>query len=191
MVSQRFFGFGSLMSTSSLLRTAPNAQNIRPCYIVGFTRDFSKWDADGWASENPAINRVPYCAVDIVPATDQTLRVNGVVFEVSPEDADNLRKREVGYNVISTAVYDFESNELIGDCFVFSAGTQDGSYEFNSITQESYLQECIEGARQHGELFLSEFMNTTYIDGKPLSAISHLPSAQPDNSQDALELLPA
>jgi hypothetical protein len=166
------FGFGSLLNVDSLRATVPSAFSIRPSYIKGFVRDFSVWDAVGFHDLELGVIGDPYCAVDVKKITDTNSRVNGITFKLDTIHFQELLKREHDYNLITTEAYDFETNKQIGVCSLFSSNKNDGSYDFDSIAQESYLQVCLSGARQHGVAFYQEFLDTTFINGTRLSDVS-------------------
>jgi cation transport regulator ChaC len=170
------FGYGSLMSKESLLATAPDATNIRSVYIKGFKREFCLWDPDGWTETNLDLAGQPMCSVDIHKIDNSQARVNGVAFTVTDEDLQRLLVREQGYRLITTTLYDFDADQKLGMCQVFSANKHDGSYDFNGAAQARYLQICLDSAKQYGERFYREFLETTFIGQQRLSELSTLVS---------------
>lgn len=160
------FGYGSLMSHYSLRVTAPDAKGIKPAYIKGFRREFSKWTPQGWHTHNLDLAGIPYCSVDVV--TDSGKQVNGVVFETSPEGLAALKEREDGYELVSTQAYDFTTGEQLGECFTFSSNKCDGVYERGNPAQERYMKLCLDAAKEYGGEFYEQFLATTYIDNRPL-----------------------
>lgn len=175
------FGFGSLVNTESLKVTVPDASAITPSYIKGFVRDFSVWDAVGFHDlheTNSDIAGFPYCAMDIKRAADDSARVNGIAFKMSDTHFDELVKREHDYELVKALAYDFRSDELIGECFLFSSNKNNGRYDFDSMTQKRYLQICLQGAREYGERFYQEFLDTTFIETRRLSEIPELITSQ-------------
>jgi cation transport regulator ChaC len=151
----------------------PNAKDLKTAYIKGFRREFSKWDPDGWKSLYSDLAGIPFCAVDVI--TDGGDReVNGVVFSVDNEYIPALKRRELGYDLIETSVYDFATNRSLGMCFVFSANSRDGQYVFGEPAQERYTQLCLAAAKEHGDEFYKQFLATTYIGTKTLNKILNL-----------------
>lgn len=169
---KRVFGFGSLINASSLRKTAPHAFNIRLAYVKGFRRDFSVWAKNGSIHLGPA--NTPFCALDIQTCDDRELRVNGICFTVDEHDFKRLTERECEYKPAETTVYDFETDEKLGTCVLFSACKNNGKYESGSRVQASYLEVCVEGARQFGDEFYQMFLNTTYIGNQRLSDLPEL-----------------
>lgn len=171
------FGFGSLIYTPSLLTTAPNADDIQPAYITGFKRQFSFWDAAGYTETNLDCAGEPMCALDIVQTIDPAARVNGVTFSVNEADFAELLRREEGYNLITIPAFNYSSDRLITkECFVFSAGKNDGSYIFDGKAQERYLEDFLKAARQYGQKYYEEAVQTTFIDDIPLHKVAKLKS---------------
>jgi cation transport regulator ChaC len=165
------FGFGSLLSLDSLQASAPDVIDVLPAYIHGFKRDFSLWDPIGFSKTNLDVAGIPFCALDLNPSLSSKVRVNGVVFTVSDSSFKDILEREREYRPIKTNAYDFISNEIIGECLLFSAAKNNGTYHFGSRAQARYLQICLKGAEEHGEKFYKEFLETTFINGKPLSKV--------------------
>lgn len=167
------FGFGSLINTASLRRTAPHAANIRPVYIKGFHREFNLWDSvSGWSHND--LDSIPYCALDVRKDEDTDSKINGVLFEVPEEELAKLKKREYLYKLVDTVAYDFATGKPIGECWVFSACKNDGKYDFDSPTQVRYAEICLKGAREYGEAFYQMFLDTTFIGSMRLSDMPEL-----------------
>lgn len=176
MTAQKtIFGFGSLINTASLLATAPNATNITPAYIKGFTRTFSFWDAIGYTETNIDCIGEPMCALDVTQARNKDARVNGVTFTVDAADFKKLLVREDGYDVIATAAYNYFSDELIiAECLVFSANKNNGKYVFDGKAQQRYLEDFLNAARLHGEKYYQEALDTTFIENLPIRQVEKL-----------------
>ena len=168
------FGFGSLINLESLKTTVPDVYDIHPAYIKGFRRDFSLWDPVGWTETNLDLSGEAFCALDVKADSDPKSRVNGIIFRMGERNYDRLIEREEGYKLVKTVAYDFESDEEIGECFVFSANKNDGAYDFNNEAQKRYLDICLTSAREYGEQFYQEFLHSTLIDGRRLNEIPEL-----------------
>lgn len=171
MKHRKIFGFGSLLSTSSLKTTVPDAFNVKPAYIQGFIREFNFWDSLGFTETELDVAGIPFCAVDVKATPDKNMRVNGVVFTVGEMYFDRLLKREEGYGLVSVPAYDFFSSEELGEVLVFSACKDNGTYDFSSDAQRRYLKKCLAGASQYGTEFYNEFLQTTFINGKALGTL--------------------
>lgn len=162
-MSTLVFGYGSLMNSESLLSTVPNATDIRPAVIKGFTRDFSVWDEVGWVSTNLDVSDKPFCALDIHATDDVEALVNGVVFALPDEDLPKLLVREHDYTTIKTTVYDFATRQKIGEAIVFSSGKNNGQYDENSAAQQRYWDVCLSAAHEYGDEFYEMFIATTRL----------------------------
>ena len=171
------FGFGSLLDMTSLKHTVPTAKDIQPCYIKGFTRNFNIWDPIGFSPGFPNIPleliSIPMCAVD-VNTGQQTDIVNGICFSMTDDYFEDLLKREKEYNLIETNIYCFKSHKKISEGYVFSAEKNNGSYNFGCYAQDEYLKLCLKGAKEFGENFYQSFLETTFINNKPLTALQEL-----------------
>jgi cation transport regulator ChaC len=164
------FGYGSLMSLESLREHVPDAKNLRTAYIKGFRREFSKWDPEGWKSMYLDLAGIPFCAVDVVP-DGNSAEVNGVIFTVKSEYLPDLKRREFGYRLVETPVFEFGTDRPLGTCFVFSANKRDGKYVPGEPAQERYTNLCLAAAKEHGDDFYRQFLATTHIGDKSLEEI--------------------
>ncbi len=174
MNKYQVFGYGSLLNHKSLQATAPRAGNVQPAYIQGFKRSFDLIDEKGFTDTNLDLAGLPYCAVNITQNDANDSVVNGIVLEVAEHDYEALIAREHDYRVLQTMAYDFTSGKPIGLCLVFVSDKRDGVYDFTSEAQARYLQTCLDGARHFGADFYQQFIDTTYINDKPLSQIAEL-----------------
>lgn len=159
--------------TKSLRATAPNAKP-KPAYILGFQRSFSLWDAVGFTKTNLDVAGAPMCALDIKAAKDSDAKVNGVVFDVGATDLRALKEREIEYQLIKTTAFDFGSGKPLGECLVFSASKNNGSFVVDSPAQARYLQICLDGAKEYGDTFYREFLETTYVGSSTLDKLPKL-----------------
>ena len=178
------FGYGSLLNQKSLRRTIPDAENIVPCFIKGFKRDFSVWDPIGFRSGEHA--NVGFCALDVKKDSNPNSRVNGILFEMSENHFDSLLDREQGYRPVQVNAYDYATGKLLQEAILFSADRNNGTYSFESSAQENYLKICLDGAKSYGDDFYSEFLKSTYIDNKSLIEISPIQKLDLSNQSRSL-----
>lgn len=157
------FGFGSLMDKKSLVATTPGATGIRPAYIKGFLRDFSLWDDVGWTQTNLDVAGEAFCALDIHLSERDEDIVNGIVFEIPEDEMQQLRFREKDYELITTTIYDWETNLPIGKGYVFSGNKHNGKYVKDSPAQQRYWKICCDAAQSYGNDFYKTFVRTTKI----------------------------
>jgi len=168
------FGFGSLINLESLEATVPDVYDIQPAYIKGFRRDFSVWDSVGWTETNLDVAGEAMCALDVKASSDLNSRVNGITFRLGQSSYKRLIEREGNYRLVKTIAYNFESGEEIGECFMFSANKNNGTYDFKSKAQKRYLEICLESARQYGERYYHEFLSSTFLGSKRLDEFPEL-----------------
>jgi cation transport regulator ChaC len=164
MESVLVFGYGSLMDRQSLLATIPEAKNIQPAYVTGFTRDFSLWDDVGWSQTNLDVAGEPFCALDVHTSKDAESIVNGIVFSIPKSSMHHLLKREKDYEVISTAAYNWNTRQLIGECVLFSGNKYNGKYIENSPAQQRYWDICCTAAKEYGDEFYNIFLDTASLE---------------------------
>jgi len=168
------FGFGSLINTKSLKATVPDAYDIKPAYIKSCVRDFSLWDLAGFTDTNLDIAGKPFCAVDIKDDPDKLARVNGITFNIDEAALEKLKTREHDYELTRMTAYGYNNSKVVGDCLVFFANKNNGTFDFNSVAQMRYLEICLKGAKEYGEQFYKEFINTTFIGSQKLSEVAEL-----------------
>ena len=142
------FGYGSLLSEESLKRTAPNSKIVSIGILKNYMRIFNK----------PAKNET-IAALNIVKSKGNF--VNGVVIELDKEDFFNLVSREFRYDMILVQVQT-SVGEIEAYTFSYNQGDE-REFPESSSDQIKYLEVCIRGAKQLGEEFYEEFINTTFI----------------------------
>ncbi len=116
---------------------------------------------------------IPFCAIDVI-ADASDVDVNGVIFSVGADHLPALKRRELGYRMIETLAYDFETGKPLGTCFVFSANKRDGRYASGEPAQERYTKLCLDAAKEYGDEFYRQFLATTYIGDEVLGKVLDL-----------------
>lgn len=142
------FGYGSLLSEESLKRTAPNSKIVSIGILKNYMRIFNK----------PAKNET-IAALNIVKSKGNF--VNGVVIELHKEDFFNLVSREFRYDMILVQVQT-SIGQVEAYTFSYNQGDEREFLE-SSYGQIKYLEVCIRGAKQRGEEFYKQFLETTLI----------------------------
>ena len=175
--SVKIFGYGSLVNEYSLLRTSPDATEIKTVYIKGFRRSFNLLTSK---SHGPLIDQ-PYCVLDVEKSAGDN--VCGIVFTIT-KSLKELKDREHKYQPIETEAFDFETNTLIGKVCVFSSGRNDSSYIMNSPAQARYLGMCLAEAKAYGQDFYQQFLSTTYIGDRTLLDFPELLSSGENYTND-------
>jgi cation transport regulator ChaC len=172
-VNTFIFGYGSLLNIHSVHRHAPGVKELRAVYIKGFRRSFSLRD-EGYTTYEMDVAGISYCGLNVQPSSEPGARVNGVVFEVDDVGLQAMLEREHEYETPLVSAYDFETDELVGKCIVFTTDVSNAHYEFSNPAQQRYLDIALAGAKSFGEKFYEEFTRTTYIDGRSLIEIPGL-----------------
>ncbi len=159
MKSIKIFAYGSLMYKDSLLSTAPSARNIKPVKLFGFVRVFN-FPSHSRLSE---LDQTP-CAVLNIDKSDLDHELNGIVFEVSHLDFEDILEREKGYELVRIEVEDFYNSNSKFFAFMFRAKHFDAhNFQHNSKKQYEYLNWCLNAAKEHGEDFFNNFIESTYL----------------------------
>lgn len=137
------------MNIHSLKRTCPNSTILEDVKIKGFKRIFNK----------PTPN---YAALNVIQTHDVQDVVNGVIVEITTqEDFDAILLREEGYSTITLTINDKK-------VLIFSSTEEPMLYRYETQRQREYLQTCLNGARERGEKFYNQFLQTTLVEEQSL-----------------------
>lgn len=167
----RIFGYGSLINEDSLRKTIPNARNIFPVVVEGFTRIFNHASPTRFDTER----KIPVSVLNI-EKSDHNSKINGICFDVPMDEFENLKKRESNYELESLEVRDYSNPEKKYNAYVFNTkSSQYYGYLSNSEEQDKYLSICLEGCKDISEEFLEEFKETTFIGDKTLKELEKTP----------------
>ncbi len=163
-MSKKIFGYGSLINKTSLQKTAPDVEEIFPCYTKGFIRNFNiKWNR----RYCPKFQR--YCSVLNLETSNYDNWIGGVYFEVNNKDFEALKQREDAYWIYEINLYDMYG-KFVDVWYTFSRRKhKEHNFIENSPIQIEYLEICLQGALSFGQEFYENFCNTTYIKGMLLS----------------------
>lgn len=139
------FGYGSLLETESRKRTNPLVDKVYPLKIHGFLR--------GWFART-GVEGLTTTFLGCVKATKDSF-VNGIIYEVSQEELNELDKREKGYKrilVTSEAIEDYFSIiNSTDNVFVYSNEFLNNNIPNESLPTrdypivQSYVDMCIHG----------------------------------------------
>lgn len=166
------FGYGSLPNRESVQETVPEIQQLQPCFVKGFVRDFSFWSPTGYVVTNLDVAGEPFYALNAIASASIKDIVNGVCFEVDDKQLEKLAVREHGYNLLQTVTYDFKTGEPLHDCILYSAVPhRQHIFEADSPAQKRYLKTCLTGAQSHGNMFYDQFLQTTFISTQSLADV--------------------
>jgi len=168
MKTIKIFGYGSLINEKSLRKTVPYAFNLFPAKIKGFVRVFNLRAKRRICP----IKNIPVAMLNI-EKSEFNEEVNGICSEINLEHLDELKQREILYELIKVEIEDYKGNLHKG--YTFRALHHDAyDFIFDSSEQMDYVNICLQGAKAIGEDFLEEFKKTTFIGDKTLDLIDNI-----------------
>ncbi|WP_154859505.1 gamma-glutamylcyclotransferase family protein [Cyclobacterium xiamenense] len=139
------FGYGSLLETESRKRTNPLVDKVYPLKIHGFLR--------GWFART-GVEGLTTTFLGCIKANKDSF-VNGIIYEVSQEELNELDKREKGYKRIlvpNEAIEDYFSIlNSTDNVFIYSNVFPNNKIPDNSLPAkdypivQSYVDMCIQG----------------------------------------------
>ena len=152
--------YGSLINKSELIEDGFSLDSICPVIVQGFKRVFSQepsWRSDQ-GEERAVLNAV----------SSQQYWLNGLLISgLNDAFFTDLDEREKGYNRIGVAPsylrkydssYTYPSPQNI---YMYTGKMNKQSDSI--LPNTSYLHKCLEGARQWGEDFYSDFLDSTFV----------------------------
>lgn len=143
--SKFVLGYGSLINLHSLRRTCPTATILEVVEIRGFQRIFNK----------PTPN---YAALNVIETKNSKDFFNAVIVEITnKEEFRQLELREEGYSKLKISI---NNKEVV----VFSSLEEPMLYRYETQRQREYLQTCLNGAKDLGDEFYKNFLQTTLIE---------------------------
>jgi len=141
-------GYGSLLKKSSLNRTLPQVNEIRPIWLHNYSRSWN-------ANENITVTlATTYLGIDIKTGS----KMNAIIFEIKNNLLSKLDKREFLYKRVKV---DFKNIEDISSSLNLNSEDEIWIYitkEPNKATKkspiiQSYVDTCISGAFEIEENF--------------------------------------
>lgn len=169
----RLFGYGSLLNRESAARTFTGAADrFIPAIAFGTVRLFN--------FEMPDAVRVRYGAFEDPLARGLlNARVtgfmsdiaNGVVTEVSIDEIEPLREREVGYDLRPVVCIDWERGTGSVPRLAYILSCPDRLWRGKSLTNSElkphpqYFLQCLDGASSFSPAFSNFWMDTTFLAG--------------------------
>lgn len=170
-MKEYIFGYGSLIEKESRLRTTPNAATVYPLRVHGFKR--------GWFGRT-GVPGLSTTFLGCVKDENHDTTVNGVIYEVSPEELKETDEREQGYERVKikweditdySGTIDQQSNIWIYmDRFSNRAALEESFPSADFPIVQSYVDICINGCLEieslfpgaREEHFAKEFIRTTH-----------------------------
>lgn len=153
----KIFAYGSLINQTSLTKTVPEARNVIPAKVFGFSRMFNlasnyRFDPD---------HNSPVCVLNIAEGDAESV-VNGICFEMDEVSIDKLLEREKGYDFCRIKAQHYYQDDRVFEAYYFRA-YQFTPYKYlpNSSSQQHYLDLCLQGSQAYGDDFVTDFKNST------------------------------
>jgi hypothetical protein len=152
--------YGSLIDKSELTDNGFPLDSTCPVLVQGFKRIFSQepsWRSDQ-GEERAVLNAI----------RSQQHWLNALLISGLNDDFFiDLDRREKGYNRIEVSPsylqkYDLSYTPPIPENIYVYTGEVDKQSD-SILPNPSYLHKCLEGAKQWGENFYSDFLNSTFV----------------------------
>lgn len=159
MIFKKIFAYGSLMNEEDLKRTVPEAKNIIPAKLSGYTRVFNLASHYRFDSE---LDNIPVCVLTLERTSNSNF-VNGICFDMEKTSFDDLLERERTYDLVESVVEHYELAESYQAYFFISKEHEQYPYILNSNLQHSYLELCISGCLKYGSQYLEDFKKSTHF----------------------------
>ncbi|WNJ19168.1 hypothetical protein [Pontibacter sp. G13] len=155
------FSYGSLMNAYSSAVTLSEGGGMYPAIGYGFKRVFN-YPMGAHAYERYGDPHAPdaTAALNAIPAADASSQINGLIKAIPLSDLENLRNREVNYELHEIVCTDWDTRRRIMDR-VFVLSFADGASDI--FPHPTYLQVCLEGANAISENFGYMFLTSTYL----------------------------
>ncbi len=154
-------GYGSLIHDSELIDNGFPLDSTCPVLVQGFKRMFSQepsWRRTGQGEERAVLNAF----------SSQQHWLNALLISGLNDDfLIDLDRREKGYSRIEVAPsylqkYNLSHTTPIPQNIYIYTGDVDKQSD-SILPNASYLHKCLEGAKQWGEDFYSDFLDSTFV----------------------------
>jgi hypothetical protein len=162
-------GYGTLLYAESLQKTIGESVREKkyiPVIIKGFKRLFNVLPIHYKPSYK--ITDLPYEKAAANVILSKTDILNGLAFEVSEKEINDLDKRERSYQRCESKMFDFNTGEFMGNGFIYSA-----AMDSERVTKDTrFLPDWEDisfartGAYRYGQSFGETYDKTTFlVDG--------------------------
>jgi hypothetical protein len=150
--------YGSLINKSELEKGGFPLDRTRPVVLRGFKRVFRQ--EPSWRS-----NRGEHRAVLNVISSEQHWLNALLISGLNNDFVADLDEREKGYNRIKVApscLRGYQRLSITSQHIYMHVG-KEHKQDDSILPNTSYLSICLEGARQWGEDFYNEFLDSTFV----------------------------
>ena len=163
-------GFGTLLLQESLGDTISNTKKFIPILVKNYRRLFNLLPDHYEADNRLRSDDTEIGAANIEPA--EGFQFNGLSFEASASDLENLDSRERYYKRSEVPYYDFETGANLGMCYVYESPLDARWLVGNTDKLLPLWRDIVYarvGAYRTSEAFGKMYDATTYLaDGKTL-----------------------
>jgi cation transport regulator ChaC len=146
------FGYGSLLSEWSCLKTCPSACNHRVACIYGYARVFNLVSVSQLKNGNANVEKNEIAAVSVKKSHDSSCQCLGVVFDINASDFEQLKVREHRYNITQMKAHDGADDSTFVDCHVFTA-SDDATYKLKCSKEGATVFHDVVGQFYGGSLW--------------------------------------
>lgn len=152
--------YGSLIDKSELIDNGFPLDSTWPILVEGFKRIFSQ--EPSWRSDQGEKRAV----LNAISSRQHWLNAL-LISDLNDDFLIDLDRREKGYNRIEVAPsylqkYDLSYTTPIPQNIYVYTGDVDKQSD-SILPNASYLHKCLEGAKQWGEDFYSDFLDSTFV----------------------------
>ena len=153
----KIFGYGSLLCEDSIRKTVSRYSVIGPGVLEGYKRVFSVRSPHRKNNETGVYSSV----LNLVK--DEQFATMGMLYEIPDEELPKLYLREEGYILEKISLQDGTSVSV----YIYPKGTN-YQYVQGDPVQKEYLDICLEAAKRLGDNMYNNFIDSTFIEKKPL-----------------------
>lgn len=161
--------YGSLMNreSASLTMQSESDPSFTPAIGFGIKRLFNyRMPQNSQTRHGEPFSPRHVAALNVVSSADAQDSVNGVLLSVEFTNVEQLRHREIGYNLVPIKAETWESKKIVAQP-VYTLECTDTDDDI--LPHIRYLQICEAAARAVSVEFLDYFRRTTFLaDGTPL-----------------------
>lgn len=156
--------YGSLINKKELEGEGVDISSCIPVVLKGYTREFSQ------KSQRPIYIDSNNSVLTVLK--DESCNLNGILVpNIKEKDLEVLDYREAGYNRVKLSLDELEfkykeNTQNIDEVYVYIG--KDEFFDNTTIPIPIYLHICTTGARQWGEEFYEDFLDTTKVQKQTL-----------------------
>jgi len=161
-MTKKIIGYGSLLSQASLERTCPHSSIEKPVWVHDWCRN-----GELPARQNASSDQ-PFTVMNI--EAQKGAGFNAVLLSIAEEGCPALQQRESNYEAVTPPYSDRKEQPPVSEAMAWvAAGAERMQPCWDQPTQWQYVLTCLQGARETGEAFLRDFLDSTWMDGTYLS----------------------